>query len=275
LPEGPRLALRCAEGGSRPFLLVHGLASNARLWEGVARHLAEAGHQVIAVDLRGHGESDQVTDGYHTAQCTADLAALSCELGLNGDREPVVAGQSWGGNVALALAANHGGVAGLALVDGGWRRLADRYPTFERCWAELAPPPPPGLTMAQLRDRFYLHFAEFPPAAVEAQLANFVEGPEGLAVARLSREHHKQILHSLWTDDPPSMFANVAVPTLLAVAVANQADKRPDVDLAAARISDCTTSLYVGAHHDLHAQHPDRLAGELLALAARAEMGQR
>jgi pimeloyl-ACP methyl ester carboxylesterase len=120
-----------------------------------------------------------------------------------------------------------------------------------------------------------LHFAGFPPAAVEAQLANFVEGPEGLAVARLSREHHKQILHSLWTDDPPSMFANVAVPTLLAVAVANQADKRPDVDLAAARISDCTTSLYVGAHHDLHAQHPDRLAGELLALAARAEMGQR
>ena len=39
--------------------------------------------------------------------------------------------------------------------------------------------------------------------------------------------------------------------------------------MAAAGIPDATTSLYVGAHHDLHAQHPDRLAAELVALAAR------
>ncbi|HEY5472951.1 MAG TPA: alpha/beta fold hydrolase, partial [Candidatus Limnocylindrales bacterium] len=47
-----------AEDGSRssaPFLLVHGLASNARLWDGVARRLTEAGHRSVAVDLRGHG----------------------------------------------------------------------------------------------------------------------------------------------------------------------------------------------------------------------------
>ena len=36
LPGGPRLALRRADGAGRPFLLVHGLASNARLWDGVA-----------------------------------------------------------------------------------------------------------------------------------------------------------------------------------------------------------------------------------------------
>ena len=40
-----------------PFLLVHGLASNARLWDGVARRLASAGHSAVAVDLRGHGRS--------------------------------------------------------------------------------------------------------------------------------------------------------------------------------------------------------------------------
>ena len=57
LPGGPRLALRRADGPRRAYLLVHGLASNARLWDGVARRLAGAGHAVAAVDLRGHGRS--------------------------------------------------------------------------------------------------------------------------------------------------------------------------------------------------------------------------
>ncbi|MGW7595799.1 alpha/beta hydrolase, partial [Streptomyces rubiginosohelvolus] len=43
---------------SLPFLLVHGMASSARLWDEVADHLAAAGHAVYAVDLRGHGDSD-------------------------------------------------------------------------------------------------------------------------------------------------------------------------------------------------------------------------
>ncbi|MCY7373317.1 MAG: alpha/beta fold hydrolase, partial [Spirochaetaceae bacterium] len=76
LPGGPRLALRRGSGPGRPFLLVHGLASNARLWDGVAVLLLEAGHEVVAVDLRGHGRSEQVEDGYTTDQAADDLAAL-------------------------------------------------------------------------------------------------------------------------------------------------------------------------------------------------------
>jgi pimeloyl-ACP methyl ester carboxylesterase len=45
LPDGTRLAVRGAAGPQRPFLLVHGLASNARLWDGVARRLVDAGHE--------------------------------------------------------------------------------------------------------------------------------------------------------------------------------------------------------------------------------------
>ena len=39
----------------RSWLLTHGLASNARLWDGVAHRLAAAGHRVVTVDQRGHG----------------------------------------------------------------------------------------------------------------------------------------------------------------------------------------------------------------------------
>ena len=270
LPGGPRLALRRADGPGRPFLLVHGLSSNARLWDGVGQRLAAAGHQVVAVDQRGHGRSEQVDDGYTTAQCAADLAALCGELGLIGDREPVVAGQSWGGNVVLTLAAEHGGVAGLALVDGGWIWLGERYPTFEQCWAELAPQVPQGLTLAELSDRFRGWFADFPPEGVDAQLANLTEDADGHAIARLTREHHRQILHSLWADDPRPLFPKVTVPTLVAAAVPDGSDGGPGPAMVAAGIPDTTTSLYVGAHHDLHAQHPDRMAADLLELAARA-----
>ena len=273
LPDGPRLAVRRADGPGRPFLLVHGLSSNARLWDGVGTRLAEAGHQVVAVDQRGHGRSEQVADGYDTATCAADLAALCAELGLTGDRAPVVAGQSWGGNVVLTLAAEFDSVArvaGLALVDGGWIWLGARYPTFEECWAELAPPVFGDTTLDQLRGRFRAWLKDFPPEGVEAQLANLIEGPDGTARARLTREHHKSILHSLWADDPRPLFGKVSVPILVAVAVPADEGDRPGPEDAVAALPGAVVSRYVGAHHDLHAQHPDRLAGELLALADRA-----
>ena len=271
LPGGPRLALRRGDGPGRPFLLVHGLSSNARLWDGTAARLVAAGHEVVAVDQRGHGRSEQVADGYTTGQCAADLAVLCDQLGLTGEREPVVAGQSWGGNVVLTLAAEHGGVAAVALVDGGWIWLGQRYPTFEQCWAELAPQVPRGLSLVDLGDRFREWFADFPPEGIEAQLANATEDADGHAVARLTREHHKQILHSLWEVDPRPLFPKVTVPVLLAAAVGSEGADRSGPDLAASLLPDSTTSLYVGAHHDLHAQQPDRMAADLLALAARAE----
>jgi pimeloyl-ACP methyl ester carboxylesterase len=275
LPGGPRLAVRRAEGAGRPFLLVHGLASNARIWDGVGRRLADAGHEVVAVDQRGHGRSEQVADGYTTPQCAQDLHALCGQLGLVGDRAPVAAGASWGGNVVVhwaADAAAHGGVAGVALVDGGFIRLGERFATFEQCWAELAPPVIGDVSYAEMSRRFREWFADFPPEGIEGQLANLTEDADGRAVARLTRDHHQQILRSLWELDPTPLLPRVTVPVLVAVAVpADGPHPRPGPAQAAALLPDVVVSRYVGGHHDLGAQQPDRLAAELLELAARAE----
>jgi pimeloyl-ACP methyl ester carboxylesterase len=279
LPDGPRLAIRRADGAGRPFVLVHGLASNALLWEGVGRRLAAAGHAVVAVDLRGHGRSEEPADGYDTPTCAADVAALIAELGFTGERAPVVAGQSWGGNVVLTLAATHGGVAAIALVDGGWIALGERYPTFDACWAELAPPRFDGVPMAELRRRAASWHQDWPPESVDASLGNFVELPDGTVRARLSREHHKAILRSLWELDPRPLYPQVRVPALLVPAVGDRppaADdaKRAAVEEAARALPYGSIVWYRGAHHDLHAQHPDRLAADLLALVARVEEGR-
>lgn len=270
--DGVRLAVRRVEGTERPFLLVHGLASNARLWAGVGRRLAAAGHEVVAVDLRGHGASDQPVDGYTTKQCADDLATLCAAVGLVGGRAPIAAGQSWGGNVVVSLAVRHAGVAGLALVDGGWIALGERFATFEECWRVLAPPRF-TLPYAGLAEQVRLWHPGWPAESIAGTVANFraTSNGDGMAVARLAREHHRHILRSLWEDDPRPSFARIAVPVLVAPAVPSDADdaRRAGPCAAMDLLPDATVSWYLDADHDLHAQQPARLAGDLLALAAR------
>jgi pimeloyl-ACP methyl ester carboxylesterase len=270
LPGGPRLAVRRGAGTARPFLLVHGLASNARLWDGVARRLAAAGHEVVAVDQRGHGRSEETSDGYDTATAADDLAALIAELGWDGDRTPVVAGQSWGGNVVLTLAARHHDVAALALVDGGWIHLSDRFPTFEECWDQLAPPRFDGWTRAELEERARGWNSDWPEEGRLGSLANFADLPDGTVRPHLSREHHRSIVHSLWQDDPRPLYPQITVPTLIMAAVDAVPVGSTPVTEALDAIPDAEVAWYVGAHHDLHAQLPDRCAADLLALANRA-----
>ncbi len=253
----------------RPVLLVHGLASNARLWDGVATRLGQAGHPVVAVDQRGHGRSEVPEDGYDTDTCADDLAALVTALGWTGDRAPVVAGQSWGGNVVLSLGARHDVAAGLALVDGGWLRVGDRFATFEECWDALAPPSFEGVRYADLAARIAAGHPDWPAEGVAGTLANLVELPDGGTRARLAREHHRSIVHSLYVGDPRTLYPSVTVPVLLMPAGASVGTDL--VDEALARLPDATVSEYVGADHDLHAQHPARCALDLHDLTSRVD----
>src|SRR4030095_8242101 len=72
------------ERHAAPFVLVHGLASNVRLWDGVAAYLHALGHTVVAIDQRGHGRSDAPDCGDDLATAIADLRALLGALGLEG-----------------------------------------------------------------------------------------------------------------------------------------------------------------------------------------------
>jgi len=88
LPSGVRLhavhwdptAVDSVDAGLTPWLLVHGLASNARLWDGVGRHLAGLGHRVVAIDQRGHGQSSKPDDGYDMATVAGEgcRACMAC-----------------------------------------------------------------------------------------------------------------------------------------------------------------------------------------------------
>lgn len=259
---GVALHVRRWSAPGRPFLLVHGLASNARVWDGVASRLAADGFAAYAVDLRGHGESDRPEEGYDTSTAATDLVALTARLGLDA---PVLAGQSWGGNVVLELAARHPGLpGGLALVDGGWLQPSTAYPDWEACWAALAPPVFRPVRLATVRGWLRGAHPDWPATGVEGTLGNFEELPDGTARVRLTRERHKSILRSMWLHRPPELYPLVTVRTLLMPAGERSVDA---VAEAAAAIAHAEVRRYDGADHDLHAQHPARVAADLAELA--------
>jgi pimeloyl-ACP methyl ester carboxylesterase len=271
--DGVRLHVRRWPGLSAnpPFLLVHGLSSNARLWDGVAVRLATAGYPVYAVDLRSHGESERPPTGYDTATAATDLAALSRALHVS---PAIAAGQSWGGNVVVELAAEHPDlVAALALVDGGWSDLASQYDSWEECEQALRPPEVDRLRETDLLAFIRRSHPDWEEWAVRATAANFRVDNSGRLTRRLPIPEHMQIVRSMW-DDPPSRYhPRIRVPALLAPAVPEDhesaARKTRLVEKAAAALPDSTVREYPGADHDLHAQQPTALAKDLLALASR------
>src|SRR6266851_10260740 len=82
-------------------ILVHGITSSSLSWIRVAPRLATQA-RVIAVDLKGHGDSDKPATGYRLADQADEVLALCSALGL---RAVSLIGHSWGGGIALLLAA--------------------------------------------------------------------------------------------------------------------------------------------------------------------------
>ncbi len=86
------------------MVLLHGITGHARVWDHLARHLTPA-RRVLALDQRGHGDSDPAPDDdYRVGTMADDLAAFAGSLHL--DRYALV-GHSMGGRIAIQYAGEH------------------------------------------------------------------------------------------------------------------------------------------------------------------------
>jgi 3-oxoadipate enol-lactonase len=130
--DGTPIAVRLWDAPGRPrVMLVHSLALDGGMWEGVARALAGRA-AVAAVDARGHGASGRAAGPYTTALFADDVAAAMDAL--EWDRA-TIGGCSMGGCVAQAFAARHAHrVDGAVLID----TTAWYGPDAPESWAERA-----------------------------------------------------------------------------------------------------------------------------------------
>jgi pimeloyl-ACP methyl ester carboxylesterase len=108
--------LRWGATSSRRVVLLHGFTSHAHSWQHLASALVSgAGHEVVALDLRGHGRSG-ATDRYGTKVLVEDVRSLDA---LGWERAPVV-GHSMGGATAFMFAARYPARADrIVVIDAG------------------------------------------------------------------------------------------------------------------------------------------------------------
>jgi pimeloyl-ACP methyl ester carboxylesterase len=94
-------------GEGTPIVLCHGITASRRYVDHGSRALERAGHQVIAYDARGHGESDPAPpgEGYGYPRLVADLERVVAAW--VGEGPFVLAGHSMGAHTAVAYALRH------------------------------------------------------------------------------------------------------------------------------------------------------------------------
>ncbi|MGA7877205.1 MAG: alpha/beta hydrolase [Desulfoferrobacter sp.] len=126
-------------GRGQPLLFIHGLGSSLRDWERQVPFFSR-NHQVITLDVRGHGRSDKPLGRYSIQLFAADIAELIRLLGL----APVhIVGISMGGMIAFQMAVSKPELLkSLVVVNSGpefvlhgirqklpflWRRLIVRF----------------------------------------------------------------------------------------------------------------------------------------------------
>ncbi len=135
--NGVTLAYAREGMGGFPVLLIHGYPETRRIWWRNIQPLADAGFEVIAPDLRGHGDSSLAPDGfYDIAAFSKDLYALVHDA-LGHERVAVVGGDV-GGIVLFDLSLRYPGwVARQVLFN-------TLPPPLDAVYAEhgLAPDPP-------------------------------------------------------------------------------------------------------------------------------------
>ena len=123
-------------------VLLHGLASNARIWELVAPLLAEHGYTAVAPDLHGHGLTDKPEGDYGFTTFRQDLMEFLKNMHID---RPILIGHSWGAMITEDYAAHypqgHLSPAGIVLIDGGIVQLSDEPGmTWEIARDRLTPP---------------------------------------------------------------------------------------------------------------------------------------
>ncbi len=265
------ISLRVIERGEGEprWLLVHGLASNARLWDGVATRLASAGAATVAVDQRGHGLSDRPDEGYDMATVADDLARLVTALGWE---RVVLAGQSWGGTVVLeALARHPDRFLGAVCIEGGFIRLRDRFDDWESCAEALAPPHLIGTPVEEMRGWVDRSAHDWPEEGRLGTMANFEVRADGTIAPWLTRERHMAILEGMWNHDPVATLSGVEAPVHVIAADTGDRwfDKNAAIEQLAAVARDIEVTWFRPAHHDVHAQQPDAVTEVMRRFAER------
>ena len=260
-----------------PVVLLHGLSSNARYWERLARHVTD--RRLVALDQRAHGLTSlpsrvaSLPDGYAMERLLDDVAFAISGLGL---AKPVVVGHSWGATVALELVGTRPGLAsGLVFIDGPIQSAANMF-SWEEAQSIMQPPLP---RYASFDDAVSESKTDF-EGAWDGDLEAFVKAriiPDGDAfVLTLTAPVRLELLRGLYESQPDVLWPRVDVPAVALLAQRSAATISRSKQMGVERLA--TIAPRVEVHwfdtpHDIPLYMPAEVASEVERVALLAAGG--
>lgn len=252
-------------------LLLHGLSSNARYWERLARHLPA--RRLVALDQRGHGltghppRAPVFPDGYAMEQLIDDAAFVISELEL---RAPVVVGHSWGATVALELVGTRPGLASaLVFIDGPIQSAANLF-SWEDAQKLMQPPLP---RFASFEEAVSASRRDF-EGTWDQDLEPFVKAriiPDADAlVLTLTSPVRLELLRGLYESQPDVLWPSLEVPAVALLARHGPARITRSREMGAERLETLAPGIEVrwfDSPHDIPIYMPAEVAAEVERVA--------
>ena len=236
----------------RLLVLLHGGGANVHWWDHLAPALCER-FRVVALDFRGHGDSDW-PDSIEPGAFARDLRALLEHLG---GRDVVLMGHSMGGHVALDHAALAGGVRALVAIE-----IVRGVPSRSRRTMRLALA---ARRTYRTREDALARYRFLPPApnASEALRASIAahsvrEEPDGRWGFKFDPR---------WFTLPPSTpppLAGVRCPTLIVRGAESPLLSAAGADAFASEIASARVAVVEAAGHNVHVEQPQAFLAAVL-----------
>jgi pimeloyl-ACP methyl ester carboxylesterase len=253
--------------GARTIVLLHGNSANAWWWEPVARLLAPNA-RTIALDQRGHGDSEWVRPAAYTpGDYAGDLAAF-IEHHFRGHEKPIVVGHSMGGLSVLAFARHHPRSArGAVVIDSALSstRGRDRY---LRRLKSLPVVTYPDLDTAKARFRLLPDEGEIAQEVLhEVAVRSLARTEDGRWTLKFDRESFfgGDGLHVMETIEA------IRMPTLLVRAEHSRIMTAEAAEQARALNPHARLVTIARAHHHVLLEDPEAVAGVIEEFAASIE----
>jgi pimeloyl-ACP methyl ester carboxylesterase len=215
-PEAPVNLYYEEQGKGAPVLLIHGFGTSTYSWRHLVPELAQT-HRVIAVDLKGFGQSDKPFDERYSVFDQADLIAQLIE---DKDlRDLTIVGHSFGGGVALGLAldANErlgGRISRLVLLDSiafpqeipMFFRLLD-VPLVSQVGVRMVPP--------SVQTRVALQIAYHDDSKIDDEEVEIYAAPLKTAAGKHAIIHSARQIVPEDIDELSERYKTITLPTLI------------------------------------------------------------
>jgi pimeloyl-ACP methyl ester carboxylesterase len=244
-----------------PLVLLHGFANEAHIWDDFVPHVTPY-YRVLALDLRGHGDSDWHPKGaYEYDDYVADLEAMVDELGFE---RLVVVAHSLGGRVSMLYGGRHPEkLAGLVIVDSAPELDA-------RGTARIS------MDVASHRDPSFASVAEY-----EQMLVHNYPAARPAAIRRMAAHELRQRDDGRWVLKMDASFRDAVGASadpqggLDRDAIEARHEKYREAMWEALRKLDCPTLVVRGAASDfLNADIADRMVEDELSRGELAVVAQ-